>query len=358
MDNYAMIMPDYSIGAEVYSGIREFCTPYGRSAVIIGGHKALMSAEDLIIKNCENVIDITGTVWYGGEASYENVAALSENEKVINADMIFAVGGGKAIDTCKCLGDKTGKPVFTFPTIASNCACCTAVAIMYTPEGTFVEPYFFLKPPVHAFINTKVLADAPEKYLWAGMGDTYAKYYEATISAKNEVTEHYTAFGIAMSKMCVDPVITYGKKALEDNRNNISSYEFQQTVLAICITTGFVSIFLTRDHTPDYNSGLAHAVFYTLTSVGIEEDHLHGEVVAFGVLICLLVDGQLEEYKKIRSFNLSTGLPVKLADIGMTRDEFDGLLESVTKMSDIKHYPYKVTADMLSAAVDILEKEN
>jgi glycerol dehydrogenase len=66
--------------------------------------------------------------------------------EVKNADMIFAVGGGKAIDTCKCLGDKTGLPVFTFPTIASNCACCTSVAIMYKEDGSFLEPYFFLRP--------------------------------------------------------------------------------------------------------------------------------------------------------------------------------------------------------------------
>lgn len=357
MDNYTMIMPDYSIGGKVYSKIKDFCPQYGSNAVIIGGKTALAKAESAIRENSQGAVNIVGTLWYGGEASYENVAALSEKAEVRQADMIFAVGGGKALDTCKCLGDKIGKPVFTFPTIASNCACCTSVAIMYKPDGTFIEPYFFLSPPVHSFINTEILCEAPSKFLWAGMGDTYAKFYEATISSRDEEVEHFKAFGVAMSSMCVEPVIRYGAKALEDNKAGVCSYEFQQAVLAVCITTGFVSIFVTRDHTPDYNSGLAHAVFYTLTSIGIEEEHLHGEVVAFGVLICLLVDGQTEEYKRIRDFNISVGLPVRLADIGVTRDEFNKLLKTVTTMSDIRHYPYSVTVEMLEKALDIIEND-
>ena len=59
------------------------------------------------------------------------------------ADMVFAVGGGKAIDTCKCLCIEREKPVFTFPTIASNCAACTSVSIMYHEDGTFFKPHFF-----------------------------------------------------------------------------------------------------------------------------------------------------------------------------------------------------------------------
>ncbi len=45
--------------------------------------------------------------------------------------MVFGVGGGKALDTAKCLCITDDKPVFTFPTIASNCAACTSVSIIY-----------------------------------------------------------------------------------------------------------------------------------------------------------------------------------------------------------------------------------
>ena len=42
----------------------------------------------------------------------------------------------------------------------------------------------------HVFINTEIIANAPKEYLWAGIGDTYAKYYEVSISARGEKLEH------------------------------------------------------------------------------------------------------------------------------------------------------------------------
>ena len=86
--------------------------------------------------------------------------------------------------------------------------------------------------------------------------------------------------------------------------NKICSEEFKEVTLAVTAVTALASVYLTRDHTPDYNSGMAHAVFYTLTAdKNIEENHLHGEVVAFGALICLLIDGQNDEFEKIYKFN-------------------------------------------------------
>lgn len=39
---------------------------------------------------------------------------------------------------------------------------------------------------MHAFIDTELISKAPAQYMWAGIGDTYAKYYEATISSRGE----------------------------------------------------------------------------------------------------------------------------------------------------------------------------
>lgn len=360
MKNYDLFLPSYCIGNNVYRKVKDTCKEYGIKAVVIGGYRGIEAAKKKLIYACNEAgIQILDFVWYGGSCTYENVEVLSKNNVVKEADYIFAVGGGKAIDTSKCLGEKSKKKVFAFPTIASNCAACTNVSIMYNNDGTFKEPYFFLHPAAHTFIDTEIIGAAPKNYMWAGIGDTYSKYYESTVSARGEELEHFKALGVGFSHMCLEPLLLYGEKALKDNEEKVCTYELEQTVLTIIVTTAIVSIFLTRDHTPDYNSGLAHAVFYALTKFEeIEEYHLHGEVVSFGVLILLLCDNRTKEFEKIYEFNKRVGLPVNLEDIGITKEQFYEVIDMIPKMPDVKHYPYAITREMLENALYILEKRS
>lgn len=78
----------------------------------------------------------------------------------------------------------------------------------------------FVRPAMHAFIDTEIIAKAPAQYMWAGIGDTYAKYYEATISSRGEQLEHFTSLGVALSVMCRNPLLEYGAKALEDHKKD------------------------------------------------------------------------------------------------------------------------------------------
>ena len=60
----------------------------------------------------------------------------------------------------------------------------------------------------------------------------------------------------------------------------------------IIITTGLVSVFVIND----YNSCLAHSVYYGCTTLKkIEKNHLHGEVVSYGVLVMLTCDKQYDD---------------------------------------------------------------
>ena len=142
-----------------------------------------------------------------------------------------------------------------------------------------------------------------------------------------------------------------------DHKQKLCTYDVEQVILAIVVTTGIASIFLTKDFTPDYNSGLAHAVFYALTSYPvIEERHLHGEVVGFGVLLALLVDGQEEEFEKVYELNRSIDLPVSLEQIEISEGQWKESMTRIPEMSDVKHYPYRVTPEMLDAAMTKLKE--
>lgn len=358
LENYEVHLPSYSIGDKIYEKIGPVCESYGKKVLVIGGRKALAAAYDKIAAYvAQTNLEIIGTEIYGENCTYATVERLRALPLYQEADMVFGVGGGKALDTVKCLCIPDDKPVFSFPTIASNCAATTSVSILYNEDGTFLKPHFFIRPVMHAFIDTQIIAQAPSQYMWAGIGDTYAKYYEALISSRDERLEHFTAVGVAVSQMCRDPLLLYSAQALEDHKQGLCTYAVEQVVLAIVVTTGIASIFLTKDYTPDYNSGLAHAIFYALTAYPvIEECHLHGEVVAFGILIALLVDGQKEEFEKIYELNKSIGLPTRLSDIEITPAQWEECLDRIPTMSDVAHYPYKVTRPMLEDAMKTLEE--
>lgn len=360
LNNYSVTLPSYSIGDNVYSLVPDICRRSGLTAVVIGGKTAISKIKELLLSSLKNSdISILDFIWYGGEASYENVDALSSSEVVKKADMIFAVGGGKAIDTCKTLADVLKKDIYAFPTIASNCASTTAVSIMYNPDGTFKGPHFFDTPPKHTFIYTPIISAAPKRFIWAGMGDTYAKYFEAEMSARGEDLVHYHWLGKTVSQLCVEPILKYGQKAMSDIDKGVTSDALDEIILSVVVTTGIASILLTNEHIIDYNTGLAHAVFYSLTSWHhIEEFHLHGEVVAFGVLILLLVDNNKQMFKQMYDFNKSVSLPVCLADIDMSIDDLDKLVKMVCQMKDIEHNPFEITESMVRKAFLDLENYN
>ncbi len=361
MESYSMYMPCYSIGHNVYEKVGIVCKDYGTSAVIIGGHTALEKAGEQLKAACkENGIEITGILWYGGESSYENVEQLASASEVQTAQLLFAVGGGKALDTVKALGETVNKAVFAFPTITSNCAGCTSVSIMYNEDGSFLKPFFITRPPLHTFLDVDILANAPVRYMWAGMGDTYAKYFEAAMSSRGEELSHYVGLGVTISQMCLEPVLRYGEKALLDNEKGIASQDFENIVLAINVTTAMTSILVTKDKIIDYNTGLAHAINYGLTSFPeVEQNHLHGEIVSFGVLILLLIEEQMEpsmkgSFEKMYSFSKAVGLPRALTDLGLTDDDREAVIQKALAMPDIDHNPYEITYDMMSDAFEKL----
>ena len=78
--------------------------------------------------------------------------------------------------------------------------------------------------------------------------------------------------------------------------------------------------------------------------------------MGFGVLLALLVDRQLDEFEKIYQLNRSVGLPVSLEDIEITEEQWKECMERIPGMSDIAHYPYRVTKEMLEEAMNQLQE--
>ncbi|MFA9422127.1 MAG: iron-containing alcohol dehydrogenase family protein [Sedimentibacter sp.] len=346
--------PNYTIGPDAYNEIVDTCIPYGSKAVVIGGERAMNAAKAKIECSVKgSTIEITGFFSFGGEASIENIERLKEIPEVKEAHIIFAVGGGKAIDTAKVLAQRTNRVFFTFPTIASTCASCTSLGILYNPDGSLREYSFSNSPSNHIFIDSEIIAKAPDKYLWAGIGDSMAKYFESSVSSRGDELNHSQKMGVTIASMCNKPFLKYGIKALEDCKNNLVTEELEEILLGIIVSTGFVSNLVSIDLT----TGLAHAVYNGFTVIPqIEEyGHLHGEIVSYGILVLLAVDKQIDELNRIYKFNKEIGFPTKLSDLHCSMGDVDKIIEKALKGIDVRHYPYKVTPVMVKDAIVQLE---
>lgn len=351
-----LCLPNYTVGEDCYEQIPHFARRLGNKVVLVGGKTALSKAEGPIREALKDSdLEILDTVWYGGDATYENGNKLIANPSIQEADIIFGVGGGRALDTCKYVATELDKPLFNFPTVGSNCASVTAICVFYNEDGSF-KNYYYPNLAEHSFINTKIIADSPEELLWAGIGDALSKEVEAVYSSQGQDLAHTPSMGIALSHVCTEPLLKYGKQAIEDIRNKEAGEALEQVVLDIIVSTGLVSNMVSNMPEYYYNSSLAHCVYYasTVTEKGVH--HLHGEVVSLGVLCQLLFMGETEMLDKIMDFNSSIGLPVCFDDIEVSPDEFEKMLDMAETTVEWQFKPDCVTRDSFRQMMEELNE--
>ena len=64
------------------------------------------------------------------------------------------------------------------------------------------------------------------------------------------------------------------------------------------------------------------------------------------------------EFEKVYELNKAIHLPVCLNDIEITEEEWEETMNRIPDMSDVAHYPYRVTRDMLVKAMNELDMRN
>lgn len=349
-------LPSFTIGPDAYDEIGKYAGFAGNTVAIIGGKTALeksLARLELAIKDAG--LEITTTEWYGGEASYSNIDRLAELAEVQAADMIFAVGGGRAIDTGKTVAGKLAKPIFTFPTIASNCAPTSAVAVLYHDNHESAGSYRLDAPAVHAFADSTIIAEAPAEYIWAGIGDAISKEVEASFSAQDRELAYKNQMGVHIVQGTNDRVIQYGVEALEAAKAHQESVAIDNILLEILGTTSYTSVLV--DH--DYNGHFAHSFYYGVTSLPQGKDHLHGEIVSYGVLIVLELAKQFDKLQTLRNFMLEVGLPTSLKDLDITSEEDLSLvIDKALAKDHIDVSPYPISREMIEEAIQTVENMN
>ncbi len=289
---------------------------------------------------------------FGGECSLAEIERAKTVARQHKAQVIIGAGGGKVLDTARVAASDLALPVVNCPTVASSDAPCSALSVIYTEEGTFQEYRFLRKNPDLILVDTQVIAQGPPRLLAAGMGDALATWFEANTCVAGHVRNMRggasTRSALTLAKLCYETLLADGAEALRAVRNQVVTPALERLVEANTLLSGLGF----------ESSGLAaaHAVHNGLTIAPATLDYFHGERVAFGLLVQLVLEGQPQSVlNQVLTFATEVGLPTTLAEIGLTqlsRELLERIANRATaKGETIHNEPFEVTPDMVVDAI-------
>lgn len=150
------------------------------------------------------------------------------------------MGGGKTIDTAKAVASELNVRVAILPTTASTDAPCSALSVIYTPNGEFERYTFFNANPDVVLVDTSIVAKAPARFLAAGIGDALATNIEAKLckTSPNFFGGLQTEVAAAIGNKCEEVLLKYGKQAYEANKAGVVTPALEAVVEANTLMSG------------------------------------------------------------------------------------------------------------------------
>lgn len=363
----AFICPSkFVMGENELLNLGYFVKLYGKSALLI--------ANPADVERVKEQLDATQakfgvklvTCDFGGECSREEVAKLQKIAKENKCACIIGLGGGKAIDTAKCVNAAKSRLIIV-PTIAATDAPTSHSAVLYTPDGAFDDYAYFTSPDV-VLIDTAVIAKAPVRFLVSGMGDALSTYFEARANKQSFANINAglpcgarekkcapakpTMAAYELATLCYNTLLSDGYKAMLACEAKVVTPALENIIETNILLSGL-----------GFESGglaAAHAIHDGLTV--LEETHhmTHGEKVAFGTLCQLVLENaDQEEIDEVIDFCMTVGLPVCLEDLGV-EDIGDRIMEVAEKAcipeESVHSMPFPVTPADVAAAILAADK--
>lgn len=290
----------------------------GKSFLFICSNSGYKSCHEKLLKSFEGTDAKIYFEIFGGISSIGEVEKMRAIVKEKGIDCVAAVGGGSAIDTAKATAHYENLPVLIIPTVVATDAPCTGLSVIYHNDGSFSNYIFYPKNPDAVIVDSDIIANAPAKFLVAGMGDALGTYFEARACEKAKAPSlengGITKSAMALCRLCYDTLLEDGYKALKACENKVVTPALESIIEANTYLSGVGAD----------NGGLAvsHSVYNGFTALPECESTMHGSVVAFGTLAQLILENAPEEeFYEVMEFCASVGLPVTLKELGVTDKE-------------------------------------
>ncbi|KQR47083.1 glycerol dehydrogenase [Frigoribacterium sp. Leaf164] len=347
----------YVQGKDAITRLGEFVAAIGSSPLIVSDDVVWGLVGDAVETSFGGSELRVERVGFGRFATPAAIDELAGQIRSTEADVVVGIGGGSAIDAAKAAGHLAGVRWVSVPTVASTDAPTSALAVVYSEEGEFLEYRFFPRNPDLVLVDTQLVANAPEKFLVAGIGDALATWLEARASSRAHATTMAgglaTKTGVALAQLSWEIIHENAFSALEAVRDHVVTPALEDLVEANTLLSGL-----------GFESGglaAAHAIHNGLTAAPQTHGLTHGQKVNVGSMTQLVLEGApRQEIEEFVVFTTRVGLPNTLTEIGLSVDDHDELravAEAATVESETIHsMPFPMTADDVVAALTAIER--
>lgn len=307
----------YVQGPGALTQLGELAGLYGKRPLVIADAVVLGLLREQLKTSLGASADAASFAEFGGECTADEIARIAAEAKRTQSDLVIGVGGGKAIDTAKGVRLELGIPVIIVPTIASNDSPTSRLSVVYTPGHVLAEVRLMATNPDAVLVDTAIIIGAPERFFVSGVGDALSKKFEAAQCFVTGGDNFYKArppyVALTLADACYAAIRAHAEGALVAVRAKQLSEDFERTVEATILLSGLAF----------ENGGLsiAHSLTRGLSTVPELARALHGEQVAFGLLVQLLLEERPAAFvADLVDFYARMGLPRSLAQLGYCGD--------------------------------------
>lgn len=353
-NNFLLISPTQVLQGEgILSESGQAIARLGKRPLVVGGNHSL----EVISSHLNPIFkqfNITGEFDnYTPDCSEITLENLNKASKDHQADLIIGVGGGKALDTAKLLAHQQALPIVTIPTSAATCAAWTALSNIYSNQGAFQYDVPLYRCPDLLILDYNLIKTAPKRTIVAGIGDAIAKWYEASVSSSNSEAT-LTIAAVQQARVLRDILLQKSVNALD----NIGGENWREVVNATVLLAGVIGGL----GGANCRTVAAHAVHNGLTHISAAHNALHGEKVAYGILVQLRLEEMIQgnqlaatSRQQLLKFYEAIGLPTSLEDLGLSQVSLEELRHAAVvtchPKSDIHRLPFKVSPEQLLSAM-------
>ncbi|MFT8390841.1 MAG: iron-containing alcohol dehydrogenase family protein [Sporolactobacillus sp.] len=257
-------------------------------------------------------------------------------------EAVIGIGGGKALDAAKYTALLRKWPFISVPTSTSNDGFSSSNTSL-TIHGRRISVHS--KMPYGIIIDIDVIKNAPDCFIYSGVGDLVSKITAAEdwIFEEQNGRTRVDDCALMIAKKAVNSFVRTDFGTIHD--------DLFIKELVDSLTMAGISMEIAGNSAP--TSGSEHLISHALDRFS-KKPQLHG--VQVGVATYLMSRVQNHRFERVQKVLEDTGFFDFAETTGMSRDEFDMAIDKAPEMKPMR-YTYLHVADYREKAHQVLHQD-